>query len=266
MRRTRVLVRTAVMIGALAMAFPSVARAATITLSTDFQGSAETFVVAGQLGGFLIGSALASQTTGLDDLDTLTPFEVFCVDFHTDITLPATFDAVRDSMGNWADPAGLTATGSGERAAWLYQHILPTLDLVPEEQGLIEPSLQQRAALQIAIWNALYDSDFTVANNGATGNRTYLTSQVTTGTDGLIHSEVLRLANVYLGQLQTASPDALTAALSETSWLQLTSQDDDTRVQDVIGPAKSVPEPGSLLLLGTGLAALTAFRRKSLRG
>jgi len=261
-----------VIVGALAMAFPSAARAATITLSTGFQGSAETFVVAGQSGGFLIGSALASQTTELGDLDTLTPFEVFCVDFHTDITLPATFDAVRDSMGNWADPSGLTANGSGERAAWLYQHILPTLDPIPEDQGLVEPSLEQRAALQIAIWNALYDSDFTVANNSAADNHTYLTTHFATDpatrtSDDIIHAAVFSLANTYLGQLESASPDDLTAALSKTSWLQLTSQDDHTtRVQDVIGPANAVPEPGSLLLLGTGLASLTAFRRKSVRG
>ena len=40
MRRDSCIVRTAVIIGALAMAFPSAARAATITLSgADFRGS-----------------------------------------------------------------------------------------------------------------------------------------------------------------------------------------------------------------------------------
>jgi len=255
------------MIGALAMAFPSAARAGTITISsTDFQGYGGKFFVAGvDSPPFVIGSVVMTDASGLGGLDALQSFESFCVDFGTGIDLPGVYNATVDNMTAWQDGSRLEADGSAARAAWLYQEFAPRLSPIPEFPGDQEAGLIQRAALQMAIWNALYDSDFTVSANDDVNNRTYFTSVGD-------HPDVLRFANEYLQGtpevrgLQQATQDELAAAALNTSFLQLRSLDNTTDVQDFIGPAHSVPEPGSLLLLGTGLAALTAFRRKALRG
>jgi hypothetical protein len=260
--RTRALMRTALIVAAVAIVFPSTARAGTISIDTAFQGYGANFVVAGQVSPpFVIGSVVMSQATGLGGLDALPSFEAFCVDFSTDITLPGVYDAALDSMTAWQDGGGLPVSGSGQRAAWLYNEYAPTLAPIVSYLDPEDPGLTQRAALQMAIWNGLYDSDFTVSNDGATDNHTYFTSVGD-------HPLVLTLANQYLqgiagiGGLEHASAADLAAA--DASWLRLTYPLPDGRdAQDFIGPAaKAVPEPGSLLLLGTGLATLTAFRSR----
>jgi len=181
-----------------------------------------------------------------------TTFEAYCVDFDTSVfgpTLPdppGTYDATRGDMSAWVDGSGLPSSGSGQRAAWLYNEFATTFD--PDATS--DLGKRQRSALQMAIWNGLYDSDFTVADNGLASNTVYFIED---------NHALTALADTYLAALLAAGP---LVGSSDAAWLKLSANGVDA--QDFIGPT-SVPEPASVLLLGAGMAALAAFRsRKSL--
>ena len=249
-------IRILSLLGLLAVVAPANAQAGTISLDTLFQGYGAGFVVANQSPlSFVIGSVEMSGGTGLGDgLDAPATFEAYCADFHTSIfgpTLPdppGVYDATADLMSHWSDPSGLPANpAGGARAAWVYNTWAATVD--PDATS--DLGKRQRAALQMAIWNALYDTDTTVDNTLGLGGTTYFTED---------NRNLTVLADAYLAGL-AANP------LADASWLRLSSGATDA--QDFIGPAvskESVPEPGAGLLLGMGITALAAFRsRKSLQ-
>jgi hypothetical protein len=114
----------------------------------------------------------------------------------------------------------------------------------------------------MAIWEVLYDTDLSVS---LTTGRFYVDVDDPA-------QRYTNIANIADGYLQDMLAHPLDVAASDATWLQLTFTDQTTgqtsNVQDFIGPGTStnaVPEPGSLLLLVTGIAALTAFRRKAVR-
>ena len=260
------------MVAVLAVVFPSPARAGTISIDTAFRGYGATFVVAGQgPESFVIGSLKVSQASELGTLDDLESFEAFCVDFSSsilDAPPPAVYNADLDTMTAWQDghtPEPLEANGSGQRAAWLYNEYVPQLAALPEDPTLDSLGRLQRAALQMAIWNALYDDDFTVTQNSQANNHTYMVDNPLSTVD----NDVMLLANQYLqgiagiGGLEHAgaSVDAADAA-----WLKLRYLD-GTDAQDLIGPVAAtqpVPEPSAALLLGMGVLSLAAFRSRKM--
>jgi hypothetical protein len=251
-------VRISSFVAMLAVVAPSTARAGTISIDTFFQGYGAGLAVAGHTAAFEIGSVVMSEGVGLGaPLDAPNTFEAYCVDFNTDVfgpTLPdppGIYDATRGDMSSWVDGGGLAGTGSGERAAWLYNEFATTFDVATSDLGK-----RQRSALQMAIWNGLYDSDFTVANDHAAGNTVYFT---------IDNRNLTVLADSYLLALQLAGASV---GGSDAAWLQLSSGGIDA--QDFIGPignATPVPEPSAGLLLGMGVMSLAAFRsRKTLFG
>jgi hypothetical protein len=148
-------------------------------------------------------------------------------------------------MVGWTAEGGIT--GAGRAAAWLYTEITKEFDPTT-------PRAIDRTALQIAIWNALFDGDTTVS--ATNGGIFYVSDDRHTG--------VTDLANGYLQRLASADISA-----ADASWIQLNNISTDGRsAQDFIGPlasAQPVPEPSAALLLGMGVLSLAAFRsRKAL--
>ncbi len=142
-------------------------------------------------------------------------------------------------MSNWNGYGWFTPqANAGRYAAYLYNTYTA---------GLTDDA--QRAGLQLAIWNVLNDSDFSVKTGVG------LNSFVATGSDA-----ALAAAELYLAGLQ-ANLDV--AATSDAYWLRLyDGTNPNASPQDFIGP-KPVPDGGAtLMLLGGALLGLGAVRKR----
>jgi hypothetical protein len=160
-------------------------------------------------------------------------FESYCVDLqHFDVI--GANQVTLGLMSDWSNAASpVHASLGGGAASWLYNEYAT---------GAVGNKSSQ-AALSLAIWNALYDDDHTVL--GGTGFWVTSLSDPNYGT----------LANGMLAALaSTADP------LPNDRWLKTMNIAGTHYAQDFIAP---VPEPFTILLLGPGLAALGALRRKA---
>jgi hypothetical protein len=153
-------------------------------------------------------------------------FPVYCVSLLDE--LESSQEVAARQLSDLSNP-GLV-NNAGSRVAWLLN-----------EYGSDVDSDTKGAALQLSIWEALYDEQL----NLGTG---WLKALVDFGND----PEILNMASNHLNALSAINPVG-----SNGIWY------DVARGQDLASP---VPEPGSLLLLSSGIGALglaLARRRKS---
>lgn len=150
----------------------------------------------------------------------------YCVDVLQDVTNP---EQVTVQSTNDMTPitAPGTVTDGGDKVAWLFDHFAAQV----HNSGTND----QAAGLQIAIWEALYDTTANLAG----GNITFA---------GLSLG-VQTAATTFLNALYSASDVSTASAV----WLNSAGGQDQVT---------SVPEPASLLLLGLGVGAIWHVRRR----
>lgn len=155
----------------------------------------------------------------------------YCVDIVHELD-----DPQEVAVSTTDDPAFTTsATDGGAKAAWLLNSFASNVTT-----GL------QAAALQVAIWEALYDNDYDLG----TGSFTIVTTDA--AYTGALKAQAIALqATDYLNQLFSGPNGYHT---STATWL-------DAATVDGLGQDQiTTPEPGTLMLLGLG--ALFVRRRK----
>lgn len=220
------LVRTLAAAALATSAFALPAQAANVTLTGWAFGSGPAVQAtgySGRAGGF-VGSL-----TGAAPFDS-TPFITYCIELSEQFSFSAT------PMTGYAVVAGETYFQARRGDAGIADQIGRLMTWVAGDATRVD-SAAESASLQLAIWNLIYDNDFSLtapsAFNDASAHRTY--------------------ANTLLAGMQSVATSAFTVFALEKAGKQ------DFLL---LAPASTVPTPATLPLAALALAGLVAARRR----
>jgi hypothetical protein len=226
MKKVRGWVVSAALVGAALVAAPTSARAESISFNQNIGLSRAVMVT---VSGLRNGSIYAGELnwsfnqpvpSGYDQ-----SFYAYCVDLLTNASLTqnVTIGSTSGLTG------GKYVADAGARVAWLFE------SFAADVHAAAQPI--QAAALQVAIWEALYDTTLDLTS----GNLKLLTSEA-----------IMNQAASYLSQLASANYAGSVATVLFASNGQ----------SQLMNP---VPEPSTLVLMGAGFLFMAwAMRRKQL--
>ena len=142
-----------------------------------------------------------------------------------------------------------------QAAAWLLGHYDPFLNNQPQDLTVI-------TALQIAIWEATYDTGTTGGYSLTGGNVKFNLSNLWSGYNNTNHTladNITNLANSYLTALGAAQTNGLVGLTGlGFSGVAISGANQDL----IVGNVNAVPEPGSMLLFGSAAGLLGWLRRR----
>jgi len=156
-------------------------------------------------------------------------FYSYCVDLLTSATDPENVTLKSTNL--------LTVSGvpdAGKKAAWLFNTYAPTIN--------VSGTNTDAAALQVAIWEALYDTSASL-----TGGAFHLLTTGAVATKAMQY--LTALYSGPAGGYQTSTATWLDAAINSG--------------QDQVTQTATVPEPGTLVLCGLGLATVVRKLRRT---
>ncbi len=216
----------------------SVARADTLALGSSFGSTTVMMDGAGPDGTYTSPTAVSEGAgpIGPSSLNGSPLAYVYCVDLFDVVSVPGTYNALVTSNGT---VNGAAVNNAGE-IAWLLDNYGVAAGSYP---GVGDANEQQ--ALQAAIWSVEYDtSGFTVTGDSAAGYYSDYTSM--------------------MSALAAASASQLAADIPLMDWFTPGGSTYGPYDQGLVGGNDSVPEPASILLLGTLLLGILHLLKRKL--